>query len=161
MNSVVNKITQAIEQEIEHGRKINDDFIKAGCLLETHFQKRPSSLLEIFPELQDQTISEEEVLELKQSLIKFIKESPSHANSSTAIKLLALARDPTLKEFFISQLRLNLEWRKAIAVFELLLALENLGEKIFYTSDSKFIGSRSYNDTDTNFPVAKRYLEKC
>jgi hypothetical protein len=38
--------------------------------------------------------------------------------------------------------------------------LEDLGERVFYTADGAFIGSRSSSDTDTNFGVAKRYLDK-
>jgi hypothetical protein len=76
-----------------------------------------------------------------------------------ALKSLALTGDPNLKELFVSTLRLNFEWRISSNVFHLLLALESLGEKVFYTEDGKFIGSRSSCDAEANFPVAKRYLE--
>jgi hypothetical protein len=161
MNSVVKIIVQNIGQEAEHSRKLNDTFINAACLFETYYQKRPSSLLKVCPELQGLTINESEVMEIKSALQNFIEENPGHHNLPAAVKSLALTQDKSLKELFVSRLKLNLAWRNCSNVYCLLLALEDLGEKVFYAADGTFIGSRSFNDADVNFPVAKRYLEKC
>jgi len=161
MNSVINIIVQNIRQESEHSRKLNDTFVNAACLLEAFYQNRPSSLLEACPELRGLAVNESEVMQIKSALQNFIKENPGHHNLPAAVKSLALTQDKNLKEMFVSRLKLNLEWRNSSNVYCLLLALEDLGEKVFHTADGTFIGSRSFNDAEVNFQVAKTYLEKC
>jgi hypothetical protein len=159
MSSAVATIKQSIEQEIGHSRNIERVFLRTLCLFETHCYKRYSTLSEMFPDLNGQTITDAEVAEIKTLLVRFIEEAPSHTSITAAIWILSVSRDPFLKEFFIKQLRLYLGWRHPVAVSTLLAALEDLGEKVFYRADGSFIGSRSSMDTDANFDVAKRYLE--
>lgn len=159
MGSTVSTIVQAIGHEIEHSQRVANTFLRAACLLEMYHWKRPSLLCEIFPDLAGQSITRAEAGELQQVLKRFIETSSSHREVTGAVKILALSRDRSLKDFFIAQLRLHLGWRNPTVVFQLLLALEDLSESVFYTVQGRFIGSRSAHDTDTNFDVANRYLE--
>lgn len=160
MSTIMNAIAQSISRGIEHSKGVADTFLRAACLLETHYQRRPSSLLELFPDLQGQTVTEAEVRQLQEAVVRFIEELPTHSEVTGAVKLLALSGDRNLKQFFVAQLRLHLAFRNASVVHQLLLGLEDLGERVFYDADGQFIGSRSTHDTDINFPVAKRYLQK-
>jgi hypothetical protein len=153
----VSNIVESIEQEIEHSDNLAETFLRAECLLATHYQ-RACPLLEVFPDLAGETISGAEAHKLQQVLIRFIEALSSHREVTAAIMMLALSKDPKLKEFFITRLRLHLGWRHPTVVFQLMLALEDLGENGFYTTEGHFIGSRSASDTDTNFEVATRYL---
>jgi hypothetical protein len=159
MASMVSTIIQSIGQEIEHAQSLRDTFLRAGCLLELYYH-RPSPLLGLFPDLRGQTLTDEEAGRLQQVVMLFIEQVSAHSELTGAVMLLALAHDRSLKEFFVAQLRRHLGWRKPGVVFHLLLALEGLGERVFYDAKGGFIGSRSADDTDTNFPVAQRYLER-
>jgi hypothetical protein len=160
MDSNVSIILQNIENEIEHSRRIAETFICALGLVESHYQKRHSELLQPYPELIALSLTDADIAELKQAVIRFIEAVPDHASISAAFWLLSLSRDQTLKEFFVAKLTLYLGWSNPTVVCTLLRALEDLGERVFYTADGAFIGSRSSSDTDTNFGVAKRYLDK-
>src|SRR5690349_11744938 len=101
MSSAVSAIIQTIEQEIGHSRNVERVFLRALCLFETHYQKRYSTLLEMFPDLDGQTITDAELAEMKKLLVRFIEEVSSHRSVTAAIWLLSLTRDPSLKNFFI------------------------------------------------------------
>lgn len=160
VNTCVKSIVQSIDQEIEHSKRVSDAFLRAACLLETHYHRRPSSLLELFPDLRGQTITEAEACQIEAVVVRFIEEMPSHSEITGAVKIIALCCDNGLKQFFIEQLRLHLAFRSTTVVHQLLLALEDLGERVFYDIEGQFIGSRSAHDTETNFPVAQRYLQR-
>ena len=160
MSSTADTIIVKIEQEIEHAHSVEKTFVCALGLFESHYQKRHSELLAYCPDCAPLTLSDEEIANLKRIVIRFIEALPSHGSISAAFWLLSLPRDQALRAFFASQLRLYLGWRNPVVVSTLLRALEDLGERVFYTADGAFIGSRSSIDTDTNFGCATRYLEK-
>jgi len=159
MDSIVNSLVQNIEQETEHCRSLNLAFVRIACIFEMHFQKRHSTLLEVCPELEGYQFEQNEIEKIKASLKKFVEENPSHPNVCSALGSLVLTRDPGLKEFYLSILKLNFQWKISANVFHAMLALESLGEKIFYTIEGQFIGSRGSHDMD-NFLIAERYLNK-
>jgi hypothetical protein len=159
MATAASIIKGSIEQEIKHAQQIDGVFLRAACLLETYYQKRPSTLLKLCPELAEQSINEPDLIELRHVLIRFIESSPNHQSVGAAINLLSMARDQGLKGFFRSKLRLHLQWGNSAVVYALLMALEDLGEKVFLTADGRPMGHRSCYDLDINLPVAKRYLE--
>src|SRR5436190_12885564 len=160
MSPAMTSIIQTIEEEFQRSRDVEDAFLRALCLFETHYQKRPSSLLSVCHELEGEEIDNDQAAHLSGILVRFIEELSAHASVTAAVWLLALTKDPSYQAFFIAQLRRYLTWRNPVVVYQLLLALEGLGERVFYDTDGQFIGSRSGSDTDTNFGVAARYLER-
>jgi hypothetical protein len=161
MNPVLSEIIKTIDKEFQHSQRVGDAFLRAGCLLQAHYGQTAGFFTAIhseFPDLEGQSLTEVEVQEFQRFLCRFIEQRSSSQHLPGAIIVLALARDQRLIDFFSSQLRLHLDWQNSIVVFQLLSALEDCGEKVFYTADGKFIGSRSGDDAEANFSVAKRYL---
>lgn len=159
MGNIADIIVDEIRREIEREREIQHTFLRVACLFETHYQRRPSSLLDLFPDLRDQALDEMQLKEIKQTLLRFVHDCPGHPCVPSAVHSLALSRDRSLKDFLVSQLRLHLEWQNTVVVAHLLAALEDLGENVFYDADGRFIGSRSSHDWNTNSGVARRFLE--
>ncbi len=133
MNPIVSTIIQTIKLENDHSRHVQDVFLRAMCLLEMHYQNHSFSLLDVFPDLDGQTITDAEADEIRLIITQFVETLPNHSAVAAAIIILAKPRDPKLKSFFITQLRLHLGWRNPVVVFHLLLALEDFaGESFLY-----------------------------
>lgn len=160
MSSKASEIIEVIKEEVDRAEVVQWTFVRATCLLETHFHGRPSSLTELCPDLRGESLTEAQVKEMKQALVRLIEEAPSHDCVPGAVRLLALTGDSSQRDFLVGQLKRQVGWRHPAAIFELLLALEEIGEKVFFEADDKFIGSRSCADYEVNLEVAKRYLEK-
>jgi hypothetical protein len=160
MSSKASEVLAIIKNEADRSRNVQDAFVRAHCLLETHYSGRPSSLLEVYPKLRGQNLSETEVAEFNQALFHFIDEVPAHDCVTLAVKLLSLSKDKSLRRFFVDQLRKHVAWRTSAVVFQLLLALEDLGEEVFLDAHGKLIQSRSSNAFEVNLDVANRYLKK-
>src|ERR1051325_10952488 len=111
MDSKVKSILETIEHEIEHARSVEQTFLCALGLFESHYQKRHSELLEHCPDYIGLSLSDDEIAKIKQTAIRFIEELPNHGSITAAIWLLSLSRDQSLKSFFIKHLRLHLGWR--------------------------------------------------
>ena len=160
MSSTTRGLLTAIQNESERSKAVQDVFVMVQCLFETHFQHRPSSLLGIYPDLNDVVISQGEAEEFKQALVQFVEECSSHDCVPSAVNSLALTGDIKLLGFFVTQLRKHLAWKNPAVTFQLLSAIEQLGQKVFYDADGRFIGSPSSCESELNFGVANRYLAK-
>jgi hypothetical protein len=160
MSSKASEVLGIIRNEAARSKHVSDAFLQAHCLLETHYSQRPSSLLEVYPGLRGQSLSDAEVAGMNQALMQFIEDVPDHACVTVAIKLLALSKDKTLRRFFVDQLRKHVAWRTSAVVFQLLLVLEDLGEEVFLDAQGKLVQSRSSNAFEVNLDMANRYLKK-
>ena len=160
MSTKASEVLGIIQKEAERSRAVQAAFVQAHCLLEMHYSSRPSPLLEVYPGLRGQSFSEVEVAELNRALFSFIDEMPTHDCVTHAIRLLSLSKDKGLRRFFVDQLEKHVAWRTSAVIFQLLLALEELGEEVFLDAEGQLIQSRSSNAFDLNLDVAKRYLKK-
>jgi hypothetical protein len=160
MSPVMGEIARTVEREIRHSRDVGTVFLRALCLFETHYQETPSSLLKLFPDLTGQTIDDEEIALLSRILMRFIDECPIHLEVKAAIWLLSLTGEPSHRDFLIAQLRRHLAWRNTSVVDQLLVALDRMGERVFYDAEGKQVRIRRPYDSEAIFSTAQRYLER-
>ena len=160
MSSDASEVLAIIRDEPKRSRNVADAFLQAQCLLEMHYTGHPSPLLEVCPQLRGQTLSETEAAEINQALLAFVEEVPAHECVPMAIKILALPKNKSLRRFFVDQLRKHVAWRSSTVVFQLLLALEDLGEAVFLDAQGRTIQFLSINAVEVNLDAANRYLNQ-
>jgi hypothetical protein len=111
-----------------------------------------------FEHLQAEHISGEEASRLRQALADYCERERSGAHRRAALATLAKEGRPDLRAQLVTELHLTLEAHRVLSadLFQLLLALEDIGEDV-YPKEKR---SRSLTDVRTNADAAVAYLQR-
>jgi hypothetical protein len=111
-----------------------------------------------FAHLQAEDITAEEAGLLRQALADYCQAEGSAAHRRTALATLAKERRPELQAQLEKELHLVLQVHRVLSgdLFQLLLALEDVGESVF----PKELRSRGIDAVQANVDVAAAYLRR-
>jgi hypothetical protein len=105
-------------------------------------------------EIIHEDFSESNVADLKWALIAYIERIPKSDYAGSALFALACLMDVSTKAVFINALKNYLNG-DAASLYQAMIGLDNIGERIFYGRSSNGI-----TNIEVNRQLAKRYLEE-
>lgn len=103
-------------------------------------------------DIVDENFDKFKIYKLKNALQSYIVNEKSELNRSSAYFSLGKLHDVSLKEYFVKCLEKEVEL-SATAVFQIMVALRNIGEQVFINQESL-----SAFDFEENIMIARDYL---
>ena len=149
------RVRIVIESLERGGMGARDVLVDAHELLRTawvHGYRSP------FPDLEEERITSAEANELRRALADYCASETSGSHRRFALANLARTSGYDLRKQIAAELHICLEVQRVIGwdIFQLLLALEELGEQIFPPEKT----SRSLTDLEENVEMASDYLQR-
>ena len=150
------EVTEALIAALEAGGpQAQDSLVDVSELLRKAWQP---GFEPAFAHLEAEHISHDEAARLRQALADYCEREKSAPHRRAALATLAKEGRPQLQSQLARELHLTLEAHRSLSgdLFQLLLALEDVGESVF----SKEQHSRSIEDVRTNVEAAAAYLRR-
>jgi hypothetical protein len=148
------QVTERLIAQLEAGGSGARD-----CLLEVSELLRKAwhpGFTPVFEHLVAENISQEETLRLREALAAYCARELSAPDRRRGLVTLAREGQPKLVKELVPELHLVLEAHRVLSneLFQLLLALENVGEKVYPDG----VSSRSLDKVQANADAASAYL---
>lgn len=115
-------------------------------------------MLTVFESLDDRGVTAEEGGRLREALVAYYSRIGDEPTRRECLRILARHGGPELKDDLIRQLHLIFEVHRSIAndLYQIIVALENIGEKVYPSHQS----SNSVREVQANVDAADRYLRE-
>jgi hypothetical protein len=159
MSDFVDALVNAFREA--HSDNIHEATLQTGFVFEKHVGMgrglTPAEQMEQrgwSQEVAETSFSEDDVIQLKEAVIQYIRQHPMEAEAGGAIWALGRAFDFSMKPILIQALRAQVD-RDPGAMFQAMIALVNIDEDVFAGNTSM-----SLIDVEKNRDLARAYLEK-
>ena len=109
-----------------------------------------------FDEIDSESISTDEALELREALLDAYHRAPNQTASRRLLDTLATAQETSIRDDLLKELHLALEMHRSARalLWATLRGLDDIGEHVFDLSES----SRGLDTVELNIRAAERYL---